>query len=107
MNFRSDNEAPAAPEIMAALARANHGAAHSYGADAITKQLQARFSELFDTEVAVFPVATGTAANALSLAELAPPYGAVFCHESIQCSDSSFVRIQSLIQYCVSFFLFC
>ncbi len=81
MNFRSDNEAPAAPEIMAALARANHGAAHSYGADAITKQLQARFSELFDTEVAVFPVATGTAANALSLAELAPPYGAVFCHE--------------------------
>jgi threonine aldolase len=80
MNFRSDNEAPAAPEIMAALARANEGAAHSYGADAITARLQERFSELFETEVAVYPVITGTAANSLALAEIAPPYGAVFCH---------------------------
>ena len=81
MNFRSDNEAPAAPEIMDALARANHGSAHSYGADAITQRLQTRFSDLFEIDVAVYPVATGTAANALSLAELAPAYGAVFCHE--------------------------
>ena len=81
MNFRSDNEAPAAPEIMEALVRANQGSSHSYGADAVTARLQKRFSDLFDTEVSVFPVATGTAANALSLAELVPPYGAVFCHE--------------------------
>ena len=66
MNFRSDNEAPAAPEIMDALARANRGSAHSYGADAITQRLQTRFSDLFETEVAVYPVSTGTAANALS-----------------------------------------
>ena len=80
MNFRSDNEAPVAPEIMAALARANHGAAHSYGADQPTARLQAVFAELFETELAVYPVATGTAANALCLAELTPPYGAVYCH---------------------------
>lgn len=81
MNFRSDNEAPAAPEIMAALTRANQGSAHSYGADAITARLQDRFSDLFETAVTVYPVVTGTAANALSLAEIAPPFGAVFCHE--------------------------
>ena len=66
MNFRSDNEAPVAPEIMEALARANSGTDHSYGADAATARLQGQFSELFETEVAVFPVITGTAANALS-----------------------------------------
>ena len=80
MNFRSDNEAPVAPEIMEALARANSGTDHSYGADAATARLQGQFSELFETEVAVFPVITGTAANALSLAQSAPPYGAIYCH---------------------------
>lgn len=80
MNFRSDNEAPVAPEIMEALARANSGADHSYGADAATARLQGQFSDLFETEVAVFPVITGTAANALSLAQSAPPYGVVYCH---------------------------
>jgi threonine aldolase len=82
VNFRSDNEAPAAPEIMAALARANTGSAHAYGADAITARLEAHFAALFETDLAVYPVSTGTAANALCLAELAPPYGAVWCHEA-------------------------
>ena len=80
MNFRSDNEAPAAPEIMAALARANQGSAHSYGADPITERLQGIFADLFETDLVVYPVVTGTAANALCLAELTPPYGAVYCH---------------------------
>ena len=31
--------------------------------------------------MAVFPVFTGTAANALALACLTPPYGAVLCHK--------------------------
>src|SRR5918996_1408597 len=82
VNFRSDNEAPVAPEIMAALQRVNAGSAHSYGADAVTARLQSRFSELFEKDVDVFPVVTGTAANALALAQLAPPYGAVYCHEN-------------------------
>jgi threonine aldolase len=38
--------------------------------------------EMFEApEAAVYLVATGTAANALSLAVLCPPWGAVFCHE--------------------------
>jgi threonine aldolase len=82
MNFKSDNTAGAAPEILAAIARANEGAATSYGADEITTRLTATLSGLFEREVAAFPVATGTAANALSLATLVPPHGAVFCHEN-------------------------
>jgi len=80
MNFSSDNVTGVAPEIMAALAAANAGAAASYGADAVTERLARRFSEVFEHEVAVFPVATGTAANALALATLTPPWGVVYGH---------------------------
>ncbi len=80
MNFSSDNVTTMAPEIAAALAEANRGAAMPYGDDEITRRLEARMAELFETEVAAFPVATGSAANALALACLTPPYGAVYCH---------------------------
>jgi threonine aldolase len=81
MNFTSDNAYGAAPEIIAALAEANAGAAAPYGEDEITTALQQRFCEIFEREVAVFPVLTGTAANALSLATVAPSHGAIFCHQ--------------------------
>jgi threonine aldolase len=81
MNFASDNAAGVAPEIMNAVVAANKGSAMAYGADAISQRLEARFAEIFEHEVAVFPVATGTAANALALAALTPPWGAIFCHE--------------------------
>ena len=82
MNFCSDNVAGAAPEILAALAAANRGAAMPYGADAVTARLQRKVAEIFETEVAVFPVATGSAANSLALSVMAPPYGAIYCHEA-------------------------
>jgi threonine aldolase len=80
MNFASDNAAGVAPEILAAIAGANGGAALAYGRDAWTQRVERRFAELFEHEVAVFLVATGTAANALALAHLTPPWGAVLCH---------------------------
>jgi threonine aldolase len=80
MNFASDNTAGMAPAILEAIARANHGFALSYGDDAITERVERRLAELFDHEVAVFLVPTGTAANALALAQLSPPWGAVLCH---------------------------
>src|SRR6266571_4181128 len=70
-NFRSDNVAPVSPEILQAIAGANYAPAASYGDDDYSKLLNRRFSMLFETEVTVFPVATGTAANALSLAACA------------------------------------
>ena len=80
MNFASDNTAGVAPEIMAALARANDGFALGYGNDDITSRVEKKFSELFKRDVAVFLVPTGTAANALALAQMTPPWGAVLCH---------------------------
>jgi threonine aldolase len=81
INFRSDNVATVAPEILQALARVNHGPAASYGDDDYSALLNRKFSDLFETEVTVFPVSTGTAANALSLATCVRPWGGVYCHE--------------------------
>ncbi len=80
MDFRSDNHAGAAPEILAALAAANEGPAAAYGNDDWTAKVQERFAELFETEVQVFPVATGSAANALALSAMSPPWGVIYCH---------------------------
>ena len=81
IDFRSDNTGRAAPEILDALVRANSGTALGYGADDWTARLQQRFSDVFEASVRVFPVATGTAANALALAAISPPWGLVYCSE--------------------------
>ena len=80
MNFASDNAAGIAPEILAAISRANEGAALAYGRDTWTRRVEERFVQVFAHEAAVFLVPTGTAANALALAHLTPPWGAVLCH---------------------------
>jgi len=81
LNFRSDNVATVSSEILRALDAVNHGPAAAYGDDEYSALLNRKFSQLFETEVVVFPVSTGTAANALSLATCARPYGAIYCHE--------------------------
>jgi len=88
IDFRSDNTGRAAPQILEALVRANADTALGYGADLWTARLQERFSELFETAVKVFPVATGTAANALSLAALGPSWGIVYCSEAAHINTS-------------------
>lgn len=81
VNFCSDNASGAAPEVLRALAAANDGWAMPYGNDEVTRRLEARVREVFETEAAVFPVATGTAANVLCLSVMTPPYGAIYCHD--------------------------
>lgn len=80
MNFASDNWAGADPRIVAAVASAAGGFAPAYGNDALTARVTEQFSNLFGREVAVFFVATGTAANALALSAWQRPGGAVLCH---------------------------
>ena len=81
MNFASDNWVGAAPEVLAAIASANEGAAAAYGGDEITKRVEARFAEVFQKDCAVYFVATGGAANGLALSVMSPPYGMILCHE--------------------------
>jgi threonine aldolase len=79
MRFFSDNAAPAHPAVIDAI-RAADRMDTAYDGDAWSKQLDARFSELFDTDVRALWVPSGTAANCLALAALCPPHGAVVCH---------------------------
>ncbi len=81
-NFYSDNVSGAAPEILAALVAANAGDTAPYGADPITEGLQAKFTELFETELEVYPVGTGTAANGLCASIVAAPYGAIYLSDA-------------------------
>lgn len=78
--FSSDNIAGASPAVMSALLAANAGAAIPYGGDPLSARVQQQLSEIFEREVGVFLVPTGTAANSLSLAAITPPWGAVLCH---------------------------
>jgi threonine aldolase len=80
MNFASDNTAGIAAPILEAIGTANTGYALGYGNDDWTARVEQRFAEILEREVAVFLVPTGTAANALALAHLSPPWGAVLCH---------------------------
>lgn len=82
MWFASDNASPAAPEIIEAVVAANAGPAPSYGAEEAMDRVRERVRTVFEApEAAVYLVATGTAANALSLACLCPPWATVYCHE--------------------------
>jgi threonine aldolase len=89
MNFKSDNEAPAHPLILDAIAEANHGMAAAYANDAWSRKLDRAFAERFETDCTVLPLATGTAANSIVLSAMAPPWGAVMCHERahIECDE--------------------
>jgi len=80
-NFTSDNVTPACAPIMDAVVAANADLLPSYGADPYTARLRQLATEVFETPVSIFPVTTGTAANALALAQLVPPYGGVYCHD--------------------------
>jgi threonine aldolase len=80
-SFASDNVSSACVEVMDAVFAANSGNEVSYGEDKYTANLEVKFSEIFETEVRVFPVVSGTVANALALSALTPSFGKVFCHE--------------------------
>lgn len=79
MRFTSDNAASVCPEVLEAILAANAPDA-GYDGDALSQRLDAAFSALFETQVAALWITTGTAANALALAALCPPYGGIVCH---------------------------
>jgi threonine aldolase len=80
MNFASDNWAGAHPAIAQRLLEAAAGFSAPYGASALDRKIEQRFNELFERDVAVYFVSTGTAANSLALAAVNRPGGVSFCH---------------------------
>ena len=80
MQFLSDNAAPVHPRVWDAM-RAADAPDTPYDTDALSRELDARFSAMFGRECAGLWVATGTAANCLALATIVEPHGGVVCHE--------------------------
>jgi threonine aldolase len=81
VNFASDNVYGVDPRIMQAMVDANARLTDvSYFHDDGSKQVDARLSEVFQTEVKSFLVVNGTGANSLALSAMCPPYGGIFCH---------------------------
>ena len=80
MNFASDNAAGVRPDILAAAAAAAGPSEAAYDADDWSTALDAVYADVFGAPCTVIAVSTGTAANALALAAMVPPYGAVACH---------------------------
>ena len=80
MQFASDNWTGVAPQVMAAIAAEAARSGAAYGGSPLDKAVEALFGEVFERDVAVFFVATGSAANALALASVSRPAGAVLCH---------------------------
>ncbi|HEY9236902.1 MAG TPA: beta-eliminating lyase-related protein [Phenylobacterium sp.] len=89
-DFASDNTAPAAPEALQAIIEANHGFASGYGSDHISAKAADAVRALLDADAEVRFVASGTAANAISLAALCRPFEAVVAHEHAHiCTDET------------------
>ena len=79
--FAGDNNSGICPEAWKMLERANHGHTPAYGFDSYTDQASAAIQEMFDTDCQVYFTFTGSAANALAVAQLCRSYEFVICHE--------------------------
>ena len=80
MPFLSDNAAPVHPKVWEAM-KAADSADNPYDGDALSAQLDERFSDLFGRTCAGLWTATGTSANCLALATMVQPHGGIVCHE--------------------------
>jgi len=81
-SFASDNNAGVHASVLDALAAANQGHVVGYGDDPYTASAIETFKKHFGTDVEVFFVFNGTAANVLSLKALTESYHAVICTET-------------------------
>ena len=79
MIFASDNWAAIHPKIADNVSRHSVGYAPAYGNSDLDKSVEAIFAEIFECELSVYFVATGTAANSLSIAATNKPGASSIC----------------------------
>lgn len=80
--FGSDNHAGVLPEVLAAIAAANDGHAPSYGHDALTARVEARFRAELGDAARAFLVFNGSGANVLALRSVLRPWEGAICAET-------------------------
>jgi threonine aldolase len=80
--FASDNTAPICLEAWAAMQQADTDYTAAYGDDRWTTRVCDRIREIFETDCDVYFVFTGTAANALALAQICQSFRGIICHQN-------------------------
>jgi threonine aldolase len=86
--FRSDNNAGLTPQALKAIIDANDRSHEiGYGDDAYTQRAISAFQSIFGEDIAVFFVASGTAANNLAIASLTGPWQQIICHSHSHYND--------------------
>jgi len=81
MDFGSENTSPVHPAFVKAVVDANAGYATNFEAEQWTERALDALKRFFETdELSAFTVSTGTAANAIAIGAMVPPYGSVLCH---------------------------
>lgn len=80
VQFGSDNHPGASPQVMEMIVASNLGHTHGYGDDEWTRRAKAALTEVFECDLEVILVTTGTAANSLALACMVQPWQSILCH---------------------------
>ncbi|MBF0573835.1 MAG: low specificity L-threonine aldolase [Desulfamplus sp.] len=80
MFFGSDNQTGASLQVLEMVNAANKGYAHGYGDDQWTRKAIDSLKEIFECDLEVYFVSTGTASNSLALSCLVKPWESVLCH---------------------------
>ena len=81
-SFASDNNATVHPKILRAISLANRGHVVGYGNDRYTAAAVRKFKQHFGSDIGVFMVFNGTAANTLGLKAMTESYQAVICSDA-------------------------
>ncbi len=79
--FASDNASGVHPEVLAAIAAANHGHAFGYGHDSYTREVEGRLAQELGAD-SVFLVFNGSGANVVGLRAACRPWEAVICAQT-------------------------
>ena len=95
-NFASDNWAPAHPEVMDAVVRANSGPVPAYGGDPYTHEAEALIKQHFGATAQPFFVFTGTGANVLSLESCIRPCDAIICSDTAHIYTSEWGAVERM-----------
>jgi len=85
--FASDNNSGVHPEIMKAIIEANEGHTIAYGDDPYTQRAKEKLYEHFGTDIDIYFVFIGTAANVLGLNAATRSWNSVICAETAHINE--------------------
>lgn len=80
--FKSDNNSGIHPKILESIINANNGHDNAYERDRYSIEAKKMIAELFNQDVDVYFVTSGTAANVIGLSSLLKPFQSIICPDT-------------------------